>query len=141
VPTVPANVLGVKAVPGRKRTSDVLRCPVPTAPDFCTLPPGEPATSAKIRPIMVFEPTGSPAGKQSDDSYKLVRRLRAGAEQESIAARARTWRTKTVSERVTAFVGALRMSDYVAHHRAQPYRKEPLAFPRFSSAKGSDAKR
>jgi hypothetical protein len=68
-----------------------------------------------------------------------VERCRAAAEAESLDARALFWRGKSDAERSAAFVGLMRMSDYVARHRPRPYVKSPLEFPRISSAGRHDA--
>ena len=70
---------------------------------------------------------------------RLAQRCRAAAEAESVEARALFWRGKSEAERSAAFVGLMRMSDYIARHRPRPYVKSPLDFPRFSSTGRHDA--
>ena len=80
-----------------------------------------------------------PAGEREGNESRLAQRCRAAAETESVEARALSWRGKSESERSAAFVGLMRMSDYIARHRPRPYVKSPLDFPRFSSTGRHDA--
>lgn len=80
-------------------------------------------------------------GDHTACTSRLVQRANAASEAESVEARALAWRGKSDRERSAAFVGLMRMSDYVARHRPRPYTKAPLEFPRFSSDGRRDAAR
>ena len=88
---------------------------------------------------MTTERKAEATGEREAGESRLVQRSRTAGKAESVQARALLWRGKSEAERSAAFVGLMRMSDYIARHRPRPYVKRPLDFPRFSSTGRPDA--